>query len=82
MHHDVVTLAALTDGSALKTAVLLLVGNLFAAWLAVRAFRHFVKDDWGGMVTMVIGAVFVAGFVWFPDEMRTLLGDLWDTVRA
>ncbi|MGW0121723.1 hypothetical protein [Streptomyces sp. NPDC003327] len=81
MHHDVVTLAALTDGSALSSWVLLVAGNLLAALIGIRAFKHFVKEDWGAMITMVIAAIFVAGFVWFPSEMRTLLGDLWDKVR-
>ncbi|MFE7412720.1 TcpD family membrane protein [Streptomyces laurentii] len=80
MHHDVVTLAALTDGSALSSWVLLVVGNLFAAWLAIRAFKHFVKDDWGGMITMAVAAIFVAGFVWFPTQTRALLGSLWNKV--
>src|SRR4051812_28017574 len=71
--HSLITAAPLTDGSELKTWVLLVVGNLFAAWLGVRAFRHFVKDDWGGMITMAVGAVFVAGLVWFPDAARGLL---------
>ncbi|MFF0052587.1 hypothetical protein [Streptomyces sp. NPDC005498] len=80
---QLVTLAApLTDGSDLKAWVLLVVGNLFAAWLAVRAFRHFVKDDWGGMITMAVGAVFVAGLVWFPDAAKTLLGGLWGKVTG
>jgi Co/Zn/Cd efflux system component len=78
--HDVVTLAALTDGAALSSWVLLVVGNLFAAWLAIRAFKHFVKDDWGGMITMAIAAIFVAGFVWFPTQTRGLLGSLWTKV--
>lgn len=79
--HDLVTLAALTDGTELKKAVLLVVGNLLAAWLALQAFRHFVKDDWGGLIRMSVGAVFVAGFVYFPDQMTTVLGSLWDTIK-
>ncbi|MFJ6355026.1 hypothetical protein ACIQKB_36915 [Streptomyces sp. NPDC092046] len=81
MHHDVVTLAALTDGSALSSWVLLVAGNLLAALIGVRAFKHFLKEDWGGMITMTVAAIFVAGFVWFPGEMRGVLGDLWDKIR-
>ncbi|MEU9237113.1 hypothetical protein [Streptomyces subrutilus] len=80
--YDLMTLAAVPSGNALKNAVLLLVGNVFAAWLAVRAVRNFIKDDWGAMITMAVGAVFVAGFVWFPDQAKVLLQGLWDTVRA
>ena len=80
MHHDVVTLAALTDGAALARWVMLVVGNLFAVFLAIRAFRHFLKDDWGGMITMVIAAVFVGGFVWFTTQTKDLLGAVWSKV--
>ncbi|MFF9908792.1 TcpD family membrane protein [Streptomyces olivaceus] len=81
--HDVsVIAAALTDGSDLKDWVLLVVGNLFAAFLGVRGFRHFVKDDWGGMITMAVAAVFVAGLVWFPDQVKNLLSGVWDKVMG
>lgn len=82
MHTMTMLAAPLTDGADLKEWVLLVVGNLFAAWLAVRAFRHFVKDDWGGMITMSVGAVFVAGLVWFPAQAQGMLEGIWGMVAG
>ena len=75
-------LAALTTGSELSTWIRIVVGNLFLAWLAVRAFGHFVKKDHGEMITMAVTAVFVAGFVWFPDSTKALLGAVWQKVSG
>jgi hypothetical protein len=80
--HSLITAAPLTDGSELKTWVLLVVGNLFAAALAVRAFRYYIKDDWGGLITMSVAAVLIAGYVWFPDAARSLLEGVWGKVTG
>ncbi|MFJ5099255.1 TcpD family membrane protein [Streptomyces sp. NPDC088557] len=77
---DLVTLAALTDGSAVSDWILKVAGNVLLALIALRALKHFAKEDWGAMITMVVAAVFVAGFVWFPSETQSLLGGVWSKV--
>ncbi|WP_432089591.1 hypothetical protein [Streptomyces sp. bgisy095] len=77
----IITAATLTDGSNLKDWILLVAGNLLIAAIAVRAVRHFLKEDWGGMITMCVAVVFVGGFVWFPDQTKALFGLVWDKVR-
>ncbi|MDJ0345556.1 TcpD family membrane protein [Streptomyces sp. H10-C2] len=79
MHHYQ---AALTTGAELKTWILVVVGNVFAAVLAVRAVGHFMKKDWGEMVTMGVAAVFVGAFIWFPDSVQAMLGGIWGKVSG
>lgn len=78
----VVLSAGLTTGSELKDWILIVAGNLFAAVLAVRAVGHFLKKEWGEMVTMCVVAVFVAAFVWAPDTVKTVLMGVWGKVSG
>ncbi|MFH9355156.1 hypothetical protein [Kitasatospora sp. NPDC017646] len=75
-------LAALTDGTAFKNWALLICGNLFLAFLAVRMVGQFMKEEWGRLITTIVAAVAVAGFIWFPDTAKTLLGDVWTKVTG
>lgn len=75
-------LAALTTGSDLKTWILIVAGNLFVAILAIRAIGHFMKKDWGEMITLFVAAVFVGAVIWFPDGVKALLGGVWDKVNG
>ncbi|MFD8597720.1 hypothetical protein ACFV1L_22220 [Kitasatospora sp. NPDC059646] len=80
--HSVQQLAAITDGSSLKTWVLAIAGNLFLAVLALRAVGHFFKKEWGEMITLCLAAIFVGAIVWFPDGVKTVLTDLWGKVSG
>jgi hypothetical protein len=78
---DLITVAAaLTTGEGLKKWILVVVGNLFVAALAVRMFGCFMKKDWGEMITLFAAAVLVAGIVWFPDVTVDLLKNIWQKV--
>ncbi|MFB7012294.1 MULTISPECIES: hypothetical protein [unclassified Streptomyces] len=80
--HHLVSLAALTTGADLKAWILIVVGNLFAAFLAIRALGHFLKKEWGEMVTLAVAAVFVGAIIWAPDSVKTLLTGVWDKVSG
>ncbi|MFD9593078.1 hypothetical protein ACFWA9_10010 [Kitasatospora sp. NPDC059973] len=75
-------LAAITDGSSLKGWILAFAGNIFAAFLALRALGHFLKKEWGEMITLFVAAVFVAAIIWFPDGVKTVLTDVWGKVSG
>ncbi|MET8703659.1 TcpD family membrane protein [Kitasatospora sp. NPDC004723] len=77
-----VQLAALTDGSALKTWLLIIIGNFFIILIAARGVGHFMKQQWGELITMIVAGVVVAGFVYFPDTAIALLGDIWTKVSG
>ncbi|MGN9821920.1 hypothetical protein ACTMUQ_42410 [Streptomyces sp. SD11] len=74
--------APLTTGAELKDWILIVVGNLFAAFLAVRALGHFIKKEWGEMVTLAVAAVFVGAIVWAPDGVKDVLVGVWDKVAG
>ncbi|MEU2395086.1 TcpD family membrane protein [Streptomyces sp. NPDC007369] len=82
LHQTAFETLALTEGAEIKQWILAVVGNLFAAFLAVRALGHFLKKEWGEMVTLLVAAVFVAGIVWYPDGVKTLLGQIWGKVAG
>ncbi|WP_199550307.1 TcpD family membrane protein [Streptomyces sp. N35] len=63
-------------GSPIKTLVLLVLGNLFVAMLAVRVIGHWMKSEWGKLVTTLAGAALVAFVVWAPESAVNLLKSL------
>ncbi|MCX4690948.1 TcpD family membrane protein [Streptomyces sp. NBC_01408] len=82
LHQTAAETLALTTGADLKGWILAVVGNLFAAFLGVRALGHFLKKEWGEMLTLFVAAVFVAGIVWYPEGVATLLGEVWKKVAG
>lgn len=81
-HHLAELAASLTTGAALKSWILLVAGNLFAAFVAVRALGHFLKKEWGEMVTLTVAAVFVAALIWSPDTVQAFLTGVWNKARG
>ncbi|MGV9315206.1 TcpD family membrane protein [Streptomyces sp. NPDC003691] len=79
---DLMLAAPLTTGAELKDWVLIVVGNLFAAFLAVRALGHFIKKEWGEMVTLLVAAVFVGAIVWAPEAVQDMLTGVWGKVSG
>ncbi|MFK0296630.1 hypothetical protein ACIQU6_40020 [Streptomyces sp. NPDC090442] len=80
--HRLTELAALTTGSQLKDWILIVVGNLFVAFLALRALGHFLKKEWGEMVTLFVAAVAVAAVIWAPDTVKALLTGVWGKISG
>ncbi len=84
MQHTV-QLAATTGlgtGADLKTWVLLIGGNIFICVLVVRLIGDFAKRAWGDLIGTFIAAVFVAGCIYYPDQMVTVFQTLWTKVSG
>jgi uncharacterized membrane protein (DUF2068 family) len=75
-------LAALTTGSELRDWILIVVGNVFMAFLAVRGFGHWLKKEWGEMITMFVAAIFLAAAIWAPDAVKGILTGIWNKVAG
>lgn len=56
-----------------KTAVLLILGNVFIIVLAVRAFGSWAKKEWGEFVSLLLGAILVGGIIYFPTQAIDIL---------
>ncbi|MGW5851970.1 hypothetical protein ACWFQ8_29170 [Streptomyces sp. NPDC055254] len=82
MQHLVELAAPLTTGEGLKNWILIVVGNLFMAFLAIRALGHFIKKEWGEMVTLAVAAVFVGAIVWAPVVVKDFLTAVWEKVAG
>ncbi|WP_137235523.1 hypothetical protein [Streptomyces sp. BPSDS2] len=82
MQHLVELAAPLTTGESLKNWILIVVGNLFMGFLAVRALGHFIKKEWGEMVTLMVAAVFVGAVVWAPLVVKDVLVGIWNKVAG
>jgi hypothetical protein len=79
--YDLYHLAAISTGSALRDWILIVVGNVFSAFLAARSLGHLLKNEKGEMITLFVSAVFVAALVWVPDQVRDVLIGIWDIIR-
>ncbi len=64
-------------GESIKTALLLLIGNAFIVFLAVVMFGAWARKEWGALVASLAGAVFVAGFIYFPTQAVDVLKNIW-----
>lgn len=65
-------------GAGLTDAVLLILGNIFVIILAGRGLQLWAKKEWGEMVGFLAGAVLIAAFIWFPDQMINMLQFFWN----
>ncbi|GGU39358.1 MULTISPECIES: hypothetical protein [Streptomyces] len=59
--------------NALVTWILAVVGSLFAAVLAVRAFGHWFKKEWGALISHIVGGAVVAVMIFTPTLAVTIL---------
>ena len=64
-------------GAGLKDTVLVILGNIFIIILAARAVGYYAKREWGEMITHVVGGIFVAAVVYFPDDVVKFLKAMW-----
>lgn len=64
-------------GEGFRDLVLLIVGNIFIAVLAVKAFSAWAQDNYGQMWALLAGAIVITGLVWFPDQVIAILKRLW-----
>ena len=55
-----------------------IVGNIFIVVLVVRAFGAYLKKEWGDLVTELVFAVILAGFIYFTDQSIGILKLLWN----
>lgn len=69
-------------GNELKTAILAVIGNLFVAVLAVRAFGHWAKKEWGQMITHILGAAVVALIIWETEKATGMLKFIGEKLTA
>ncbi|MGH3701275.1 MAG: hypothetical protein ACRDQY_17790 [Pseudonocardiaceae bacterium] len=74
-------LADLTANSAtnFRNIILGLIGTFAIVVLAARSLGAFADERYGKMVTLIISAVPVFGFCYFPDQTVSVLKGLFTT---
>jgi hypothetical protein len=70
------------DGAQLKDWILAIAGNIFIVILVVRAVGYYAKKEWGELVTHVLMAVIIAGFVYFTDGTIVVLKQIWNLLSG
>ncbi|GAB3611552.1 hypothetical protein GCM10027414_36780 [Humibacter ginsengiterrae] len=55
-----------------------IIGNIFLVVLVIRAFGAYLKKEWGDLITELVFAVILAGFIYFTDQMLAVLKFLWN----
>ena len=69
-------------GESLKNALLLIIGNAFIVFLAIKAFGSWARKEWGELTALVAGAVVVSGFIYFPTQVVNLLKGIWTALTG
>lgn len=55
-----------------------IVGNIFTVVFLVRALGAYIKKDWGDMISQIVFAVVLVGFIYFTDQAIGVLKFLWN----
>ncbi len=66
-----------TSGTNARNIILGIIGTFTIVVLAARALGAFADERYGKMVTLIIAAVPVIGFAYFPDETVNILKGLF-----
>jgi len=79
-----VTVAQLTanSGIAFRDIVLGILGTFTLIVLAARALAAYADDRYGKMVTLILAAVPVIGFCYFPDLTLEILQNMFQLVTG
>ncbi|MBE3077397.1 TcpD family membrane protein [Clavibacter michiganensis] len=57
--------------------ILSIIGNLFVLILVIRLVTCWLRKGYGEMITEIVVAVVLFGFVNFPDQSVQILGWIW-----
>ena len=66
-----------TSGTALRDIALGIIGTLTLIVMAARALGAYADEQFGKLIWLVVGAVPVIGFSYFPDATASLLTGVW-----
>ena len=69
-----------TSLDSIKGIILGLCGTALIIILAIRALGYFANEKYGKFAGMAMAGVVVAGFVYFPDQLITMLKGLWSSI--
>lgn len=66
-----------SSGTDLRDIVLGIIGTFVIVVLAARALAAFADERYGKMVTLILAAIPVIGFAYFPDSTVEILKGLF-----
>lgn len=66
----------------LTTLVAQVAGGIFLCVLIVRMVSAYAKREYGEMVTNLLAAVVVAGFVYDPTGVMGMLKSAWNMLKS
>lgn len=68
------------SGESIKNVALALVGTALIIVMAVKGLSAYSQDKYGRLVGLILAAVPVAGFAYFPDQTVQLIKDIYDAI--
>jgi hypothetical protein len=71
-----------TSGTAARDIALGIVGTLTMIMLAVRAFAAFAEERYGKVFTILLAAIPVFGFAYFPEATANIIKGLFTSSTA
>ena len=70
-------------GDGVRDFALGLAGNVFIVVLAMGAVTFWARTEGGRFITLLLGALLVAGFVYMPDQsiafFKTVIGKFYSS---
>lgn len=67
---------------AIKNTVLIAAGNIFIIIFVVRSIGAYAKKEWGELVTNILAAIILVGFIYFTDSSINTFKWIWQQMTG
>jgi hypothetical protein len=69
-------------GESFKDAILVIAGNIFIVIFIFRTVGAYAKKEWGELITNLLAAILIVGFVYFTDSSINVLKWFWGLITG
>ncbi|MFK0009906.1 hypothetical protein ACIQTZ_22915 [Paenarthrobacter sp. NPDC090520] len=70
------------DFTLIKDAILVAAGNIFIIIFIFRSLGAYAKKEYGELITNVLAAVVLVGFIYFTDSSINVFKWIWGQISG